>query len=53
MEEALEIEELKLLYGDNWSTIYKDMKNKERLETLYNNLNKNSKELCNINKGDD
>lgn len=35
MEQALQIEELKLLHGDNWSTVYKSILAKERLETIF------------------
>lgn len=33
LEQAQQIEELKLLYGDEWQNIYKNILTKQRLET--------------------
>ena len=45
IEEALLIEQLKLLHGDNWSSMYTEMKAKKRLERLYTSINNNNKEV--------
>ena len=42
LEEAQQLEELKLLYGDNWPNVYKEILAKRRLENSYNN-----KQICN------
>lgn len=46
LEQAQQISELELLYGDNWSNIYKELITKQRLESTlkYNtNINTNTK----------
>jgi hypothetical protein len=62
LEEAQEIEELKLLYGNDWPSIYKDILTKKRLEeslssssssSSSNNTDTlNTKEVCNIQSKD-
>lgn len=56
LEEAQEIEELKLLYGNDWPSIYKDILTKKRLEESLNSSNNtdelNTKEVCNIQSKD-
>jgi hypothetical protein len=56
LEEAQEIEELKLLYGNDWPSIYKDILTKKRLEYSLNSSNNtdelNTKEVCNIQSKD-
>lgn len=43
LEQAQQISELELLYGDNWSNIYKELITKQRLEsTLKHNTNINT-----------
>lgn len=43
LEQAQQISELELLYGDNWSNIYKELITKQRLEsTLKHNTNTNT-----------
>ena len=43
LEQAQQISELELLYGDNWSNIYKELITKQRLEsTLKYNTNTNT-----------
>lgn len=40
LEQAQQISELELLYGDNWSNIYKELITKQRLEsTLKQSIN--------------
>lgn len=50
LEQAQQIEELKLLYGDEWPNIYKDILTKQRLENSLttNTLSVKTKEVCNI-----
>ena len=44
LEQAQQISELELLYGDNWSNIYKELITKQRLEsTLKQSTNTNTK----------
>ena len=52
IEEAVLIEELKTLHGDNWSSMYTEIKAKKRLERLYSSINNNNKEVCNISNTD-
>lgn len=43
LEQAQQISELELLYGDNWSNIYKELITKQRLEsTLKQSINTNT-----------
>ncbi len=57
LEEAQEIEELKLLYGNDWPSIYKDILTKKRLEESLSSSSSNTdtlntKEVCNIQSKD-
>jgi hypothetical protein len=46
LKEAQLITELKELYNDNWVSVYKEIKSKERLESSFNNK---VKTVCNGN----